>query len=203
MHGCVFRTAALFSGRRMAGDRWSPIAMTMRAQLAVKAARPAERPAARGPSAGRRLAVHCFPQGTTTAREVRRLEQEYVSDGIGIERAGPDLRVGQDGPHGPGQGRRLLFSDAAAARRGLPRPALPYSSLPHSQGLVELGHEVVSTGGSAKAIQEAGVPVTPVDSVTGFPEMLDGRVKTLHPAVHGGILAIRGNEEHMQARQLL
>ena len=59
------------------------------------------------------------------------------------------------------------------------------------QGLVEAGYELVSTGGTARALQEAGLPVTMVEDVTGFPEILDGRVKTLHPAVHGGILARR------------
>mmetsp|Transcript_1941 Transcript_1941/g.3327 ORF Transcript_1941/g.3327 Transcript_1941/m.3327 type:complete len:612 (+) Transcript_1941:57-1892(+) len=66
-----------------------------------------------------------------------------------------------------------------------------------AKGLSELGYEVVSTGGSAKAVAAAGVPVTQVDEITGFPEMLDGRVKTLHPVVHGGILAKRGDPKHM------
>jgi phosphoribosylaminoimidazolecarboxamide formyltransferase/IMP cyclohydrolase len=66
-------------------------------------------------------------------------------------------------------------------------------------GLSKLGYEVISTGGSAKAIDAAGVDVTPVDEVTDFPEMLDGRVKTLHPAVHGGILARRDVDSHVAA----
>lgn len=64
--------------------------------------------------------------------------------------------------------------------------------------LVALGFEVVSTGGTAKAIKQAGVPVTGVSEITGFPECLDGRVKTLHPKIHAGILAMRGNPEHMR-----
>lgn len=63
--------------------------------------------------------------------------------------------------------------------------------------LVSLGYEVVSTGGTAKALREAGVEVTYISDVTGFPEILDGRVKTLHPKVHGGILAQR-TPEHLQ-----
>ncbi len=59
--------------------------------------------------------------------------------------------------------------------------------------------ELISTGGTAKALREAGLPVKEVADVTGFPEMLDGRVKTLHPAIHGGILGIRGNAVHEQA----
>jgi phosphoribosylaminoimidazolecarboxamide formyltransferase / IMP cyclohydrolase len=67
------------------------------------------------------------------------------------------------------------------------------------QSLHGAGYEIVSTGGSAKAIESAGVPVTAVDALTGFPEMLDGRVKTLHPAVHGGILACRDVPAHVDA----
>jgi phosphoribosylaminoimidazolecarboxamide formyltransferase/IMP cyclohydrolase len=65
-----------------------------------------------------------------------------------------------------------------------------------ARGLRELGFELVSSGGTAAAIAEAGVPVTTVESVTGSPEMLDHRVVTLHPKIHGGILADRGKESH-------
>ncbi|MDR1068228.1 MAG: bifunctional phosphoribosylaminoimidazolecarboxamide formyltransferase/IMP cyclohydrolase [Clostridiales Family XIII bacterium] len=64
--------------------------------------------------------------------------------------------------------------------------------------LAALGYEIVSTGGTHKAIEEAGVPVTGIADITGFPECLDGRVKTLHPVVHGGILAMRGKADHMK-----
>ena len=67
-----------------------------------------------------------------------------------------------------------------------------------AESLVELGYEVVSTGGTFKALEDAGVPVTSVSDVTGFPECLSGRVKTLHPFVHGGILAMRGDPDHMK-----
>jgi phosphoribosylaminoimidazolecarboxamide formyltransferase / IMP cyclohydrolase len=63
-------------------------------------------------------------------------------------------------------------------------------------GLAELGVEILSTGGTAKLLREQGVEVRDVADVTGFPEMLDGRVKTLHPKVHGGILAVRSKPEH-------
>jgi phosphoribosylaminoimidazolecarboxamide formyltransferase/IMP cyclohydrolase len=63
-------------------------------------------------------------------------------------------------------------------------------------GLVELGVEILSTGGTARLLRESGLKVRDVSEVTGFPEMLDGRVKTLHPKVHGGILAVRSNPEH-------
>lgn len=61
----------------------------------------------------------------------------------------------------------------------------------------EFGAEIISTGGTARAIADGGVPVTPIDEVTKFPEMMDGRVKTLHPMVHGGLLAKRDNPQHM------
>src|SRR5476651_1771421 len=62
-----------------------------------------------------------------------------------------------------------------------------------------MGAELISTGGTARVLREAGVPVRDVSEVTGFPEMLDGRVKTMHPKIAGGILAMRGNAGHMQA----
>jgi len=68
-----------------------------------------------------------------------------------------------------------------------------------ARGLVETGFDLISSGGTARAIAEAGLPVTPVEQVTGFPEMLDGRVKTLHPAIHGGILARRDLPAHLAA----
>lgn len=79
-------------------------------------------------------------------------------------------------------------------------------SVSDKSGLVELaaalherGVELISTGGTARAIADAGLPVTPVDEVTGFPEMLDGRVKTLHPKVHGGLLGRRDLDTHVSA----
>src|SRR6266545_5518920 len=66
-----------------------------------------------------------------------------------------------------------------------------------SKELAGLGVEILSTGGTAKLLREAGLAVKDVSEFTGFPEMLDGRVKTLHPKVHGGLLGMRGNPEHM------
>src|SRR5258708_9364932 len=63
------------------------------------------------------------------------------------------------------------------------------------RGLAERGFELVSTGGTARALADAGLAVTGVSDLTGFPEMMDGRVKTLHPALHGGILARRDHPE--------
>ena len=68
-----------------------------------------------------------------------------------------------------------------------------------ARALHELGVEIISTGGTASAIRNTGVTVRDVSELTGFPEMLDGRVKTIHPRVAGGVLAIRSNEEHMSA----
>ncbi|CAK8053906.1 bifunctional phosphoribosylaminoimidazolecarboxamide formyltransferase/IMP cyclohydrolase [Eupransor demetentiae] len=69
--------------------------------------------------------------------------------------------------------------------------------IPFAQGLVALGYELISTGGTHRTLVEAGVPVEEVSSVTQFPEMLDGRVKTLHPIIHAGILARRDKDSHM------
>ncbi len=67
-----------------------------------------------------------------------------------------------------------------------------------ARGLQELGIEIISTGGTAKVLKENGVKVKDISEITGFPEMMDGRVKTLHPKVHGGILALRDKVEHIQ-----
>ena len=79
-------------------------------------------------------------------------------------------------------------------------------SVSDKTGIVELGKflsekgvEIISTGGTMKALRDAGVPVTYVSDVTGFPEIMDGRVKTLNPKIHGAILAVRSNPEQMQA----
>lgn len=67
-----------------------------------------------------------------------------------------------------------------------------------AKGLSELGIEVISTGGTLKSLQESGVDAIAIDEVTGFPEIMDGRVKTLHPKVHGGLLGKRSNPDHMK-----
>lgn len=68
--------------------------------------------------------------------------------------------------------------------------------VPFAQGLVECGYQIISTGGTKRMLDEAGIQTTAIDEITNFPEMLDGRVKTLHPLVHGGLLGIRDNEKH-------
>ncbi len=68
-----------------------------------------------------------------------------------------------------------------------------------ARALAGFGIELISTGGTARALREAGLTVKDISELTGFPEMLDGRVKTLHPRVHGGLLYIRGNAEHEAA----
>ncbi len=83
-------------------------------------------------------------------------------------------------------------------------------SVSDKSGIVEfaskleaLGIQILSTGGTAKLLREAGIKAIDVSDVTGFPECLDGRVKTLHPVIHGGILAIRGNQQHMETLKQL
>jgi len=65
-----------------------------------------------------------------------------------------------------------------------------------AKGLAELGIEIISTGGTGRTLQEAGLKVIPISAYTNSPEMLDGRLKTLHPKIHGGILSIRDNPAH-------
>src|SRR3954451_14078471 len=66
-----------------------------------------------------------------------------------------------------------------------------------ARGLAELGIEIVSTGGTARELEGAGLAVRPIDDYTGFPEILDGRVKTLNPRIYAGLLAVRSNPEHV------
>ena len=104
-------------------------------------------------------------------------------------------------------GRRVDL-DLGRADGAIPRPRRAMLSVSDktglvafADGLVRAGFELVSTGGTARTLRDAGLPVTDVAAVTGFPEMLDGRVKTLHPRIHGGILADLRHDEHR--RQLL
>jgi phosphoribosylaminoimidazolecarboxamide formyltransferase / IMP cyclohydrolase len=83
-----------------------------------------------------------------------------------------------------------------AVKRALLSVSNKEGIVPLAKQLVELGVEIISTGGTKKTLEEAGIPVIGISEVTGFPEILDGRVKTLHPAIHGGLLAIRDNERH-------
>jgi len=87
------------------------------------------------------------------------------------------------------------MSNPGDGRRGVRRALLSVSDksgvAAFGHGLVASGVEIISTGGTARALAEAGVAVTDVAAVTGFPEIMDGRVKTLHPKIHGGILARR------------
>jgi phosphoribosylaminoimidazolecarboxamide formyltransferase / IMP cyclohydrolase len=104
-------------------------------------------------------------------------------------------------------GRRVIV-DAERAEARVPMPHRALLSVSDKTGLVDLGRglvahgvELVSTGGTARTLRDAGLPVTDVSAVTGFPEMLDGRIKTLHPRVHAGILADRRLADHR--RQLV
>ena len=102
------------------------------------------------------------------------------------------------------EGRRVRHDTARAdtaqpiARRALLSVSDKTGLAELGRGLVDRGFELVSTGGTAKTLRDAGLPVTDVSAVTGSPEILDGRVKTLHPAIHGGILADRRRPEHRE-----
>ncbi|WP_395671699.1 bifunctional phosphoribosylaminoimidazolecarboxamide formyltransferase/IMP cyclohydrolase [Phenylobacterium sp.] len=91
--------------------------------------------------------------------------------------------------------------DRAVIRRALFSVSDKTGLVEAARTLVELGVELVSTGGTRKAIADAGLPVKDVADLTGFPEMMDGRVKTLHPVVHGGLLGVRDAPEHKAAME--
>ena len=130
---------------------------------------------------------------------IRAVEHRLLPRAVGLVLAGA-IAVEPDG-------RRVSIDTAIAdAAIRTPRRALLSVSdktglTSFASGLVAAGFELVSTGGTARALREAGLPVTDVAAVTGFPEMLDGRVKTLHPRIHAGILADRRSADHR--RQLI
>jgi phosphoribosylaminoimidazolecarboxamide formyltransferase / IMP cyclohydrolase len=100
--------------------------------------------------------------------------------------------------------KAMPMSDTAAVpriRRALISVSDKTGLVAFARALAERGVEILSTGGTAKALKDAGIVVKDVAEHTGFPEMMDGRLKTLHPKVHGGLLAIRGQAEHEKAAQ--
>src|SRR6056297_1070680 len=91
------------------------------------------------------------------------------------------------------------MTDLAPVRRALLSVSDKTGLTDLGRALADRGIELLSTGGTARALRDAGLTVRDVSDVTGFPEMMDGRVKTLHPMVHGGLLALRDNDEHTAA----
>jgi len=141
-------------------------------------------------------AVEILPGGdvATLHARIQAVEHRLYPRAVATLLAG-GLSVGVDGRH--------VDLELAVADRTIPTPRRALLSVSDkaglvafAEGLVRAGFELVSTGGTARALRDAGLPVTDVAAVTGFPEMLDGRVKTLHPRVHGGILADRRLESH-------
>ena len=91
--------------------------------------------------------------------------------------------------------------DLAPVKRALLSVSDKTGLVAFGQALASHGIELLSTGGTARALRDAGLTVQDVAEVTGFPEMMDGRVKTLHPVVHGGLLALRDNADHVAAME--
>jgi len=89
--------------------------------------------------------------------------------------------------------------DLVPIRRALVSVSDKTDLVPFVKGLVDFGVQIISTGGTARALAEAGIAVLPIEKVTGFPEMMDGRIKTLHPAIHGALLARRDVDAHVRA----
>jgi phosphoribosylaminoimidazolecarboxamide formyltransferase/IMP cyclohydrolase len=132
----------------------------------------------------------------TLFERIHAVEHRLLPRAVGLALAGA-LAIE---PHG----RTVLIDTAKAAER-MPVPKRALLSVSDKTGLAEFGaglvrqgFELVSTGGTARVLREARLPVTDVAAITGFPEMLDGRVKTLHPRVHGGILADRRLSSHRE-----
>ena len=146
-------------------------------------------------------AVQILPGDDEAAlhERIRTVEHRILPRAVALLVAGV-LSVGPDG--------RRVGVDLERADEVVPVPRRALVSVSDKTGLAEFaaglvstGFELVSTGGTARALRDAGLPVTDVAAVTGFPEMLDGRIKTLHPRVHGGILGDRRLADHR--RQLL
>jgi len=98
--------------------------------------------------------------------------------------------------HGASASAPLTLPDEVRVRRALLSVSDKRGVVDFARGLAELGVEIVSTGGTARKLAEAGIDAREVEDLTGFPEMLDGRVKTLNPRIHAALLAVRTNEEH-------
>lgn len=113
----------------------------------------------------------------------------------------PSGAAADEPPHFPGPAPPTAAYDFPMAQPIPVKTALLSVSdktdlVPFARRLHELGVKLISTGGTKKALAEADLPVTGIEEVTGFPEMMDGRVKTLHPKVHGGLLALRDKPDH-------
>jgi phosphoribosylaminoimidazolecarboxamide formyltransferase / IMP cyclohydrolase len=137
---------------------------------------------------------------TTLRARIKTVEHRLLPVAVAL------LLAGAVSVPGGTAGARTVAIDIEAAERTLPVPRRALLSVSDKTGLAEfagglvgLGFELVSTGGTARTLRDAGLPVTDVAAVTGFPEMLDGRVKTLHPRIHAGILADRRLAEHRRA----
>jgi phosphoribosylaminoimidazolecarboxamide formyltransferase/IMP cyclohydrolase len=117
----------------------------------------------------------------------------------------PSSPTAIDQPFLPIDSERVSGKSGRAMGKRIERALLSVSDksglVPLAQALSGAGVELISTGGTAKSLREAGLTVTDISAHTGFPEMLDGRVKTLHPKIHGGLLYMRGNEGHEAAVQ--
>src|SRR6059058_1667249 len=181
------RAAQFRPGPHRAGSGGAGARQLVRHALRIRGLARPGRPGARRRVAGRhhqrrqrRIRIHAIRRGRRGDRLAAPL--------LPLSRRG-------GGPEGRGEPRRL---DPRSGRDVVKTRAL--LSVSDKRGIVELarelvalGWEIVSTGGTAEALRKAGIPVIPIEQVTGFPEMMDGRVKTLHPKVHGGLLARRAH----------
>ena len=137
--------------------------------------------------------VEMDDDAATLRRRIHEREWELLPQAVALwctgrlRRDGNRVRVLPAPAHGIGLSMRALLS--VSDKTGL---------VEFARGLIEHGYDLVATSSTSRALAEAGIEVQAVADVTGFPEMLDGRVRTLHPAIHAGILARRDNPEHMR-----
>src|SRR5258706_412457 len=129
-----------------------------------------------------RWSTRCGARRSPSSPAARRRASPPARPGRAATAAGP-------APRPPGVARALL---SVSDKRGI---------VDFARGLAELGIELISTGGTARELEGAGIDVRPIDDFTGFPEIMDGRVKTLHPKLYAGLLAVRDNPEHLQAAE--
>jgi phosphoribosylaminoimidazolecarboxamide formyltransferase/IMP cyclohydrolase len=132
---------------------------------------------------------------TTLHERIRAVEHRLLPRAVALLLAGAVSLDGRTTRIDP----RTVVDRGPSPRRALLSVSDKTGLAELGRGLAGLGFELVSTGGTARTLREAGLPVTDVAAVTGFPEMLDGRVKTLHPRIHGGILADLRRAEHREA----
>lgn len=149
---------------------------------------------------GRSVKMATIREGESGAVVENKANGEKLGSDIVEDRQGRNDVSSKIDDHGKKEGKRKIV-DKVKIKRALVSVSDKTSLEGLGKFLMEQGVEIVSTGGTYKKLVEAGIEVTEVSSYTGFPEMMNGRVKTLHPKIHGGLLGVRDNEEHVRSME--